>query len=95
MRILITGGTGLIGQHLCKALLAEGHQLTVLSRHPSKTKGNVVNPIEIVKQYETDAVRFTWRVWHRPAQISRLTSRAPRATARLRTKSGTRRGSFS
>ena len=34
MRILITGGTGLIGRHLCKALLSEGHQLTVLSRHP-------------------------------------------------------------
>jgi uncharacterized protein (TIGR01777 family) len=34
MHILITGGTGLIGRHLCKALLAEGHQLTVLSRHP-------------------------------------------------------------
>ena len=34
MRILITGGTGLIGRSLCKALLADGHQLTVLSRHP-------------------------------------------------------------
>lgn len=34
MNILITGGTGLIGSHLCKVLLAEGHQLTVLSRHP-------------------------------------------------------------
>lgn len=34
MRILITGGTGLIGRYLCKALLAEGHQLTVLSRRP-------------------------------------------------------------
>jgi uncharacterized protein (TIGR01777 family) len=34
MHILITGGTGLIGRHLSKALLAEGHQLTVLSRHP-------------------------------------------------------------
>ena len=34
MRILITGGTGLIGRHLCRALLAEGHQLTVLSRRP-------------------------------------------------------------
>jgi uncharacterized protein (TIGR01777 family) len=32
MRILITGGTGLIGRHLCKALLFEGHNLTVLSR---------------------------------------------------------------
>ena len=35
MRILITGGTGLIGRHLCKALLAEGHLLTVLSRRPA------------------------------------------------------------
>lgn len=34
MRILITGGTGLIGRHLCRALLAEGHELTVLSRRP-------------------------------------------------------------
>ncbi|MCK9201740.1 MAG: TIGR01777 family oxidoreductase [Gallionella sp.] len=34
MRILITGGTGLIGRRLCKALLAEGHDLTVLSRKP-------------------------------------------------------------
>jgi len=34
MRIFITGGTGLIGRRLCKALLAEGHELTVLSRNP-------------------------------------------------------------
>lgn len=34
MRILITGGTGLIGRHLCAVLLAQGHTLTVLSRHP-------------------------------------------------------------
>ncbi len=35
MRILITGGTGLIGRHLCRALLAEGHELTVFSRNPA------------------------------------------------------------
>ena len=34
MHILITGGTGLIGRHLCQVLLAEGHELTVLSRNP-------------------------------------------------------------
>lgn len=34
MRILITGGTGLIGRHLCRALLVQGHLLTVLSRRP-------------------------------------------------------------
>ena len=35
MQILITGGTGLIGRQLCRALLAEGHELTVLSRNPA------------------------------------------------------------
>jgi len=35
MHILITGGTGLIGRHLCKALLAQGHELTVFSRNPA------------------------------------------------------------
>lgn len=35
MRILITGGTGLIGRALCTALLARGHALTVLSRRPA------------------------------------------------------------
>jgi hypothetical protein len=34
MRILITGGTGLIGRHLCKTMLAAGHELTVFSRKP-------------------------------------------------------------
>jgi uncharacterized protein len=34
VHILITGGTGLIGRQLCRALLAEGHELTVLSRKP-------------------------------------------------------------
>lgn len=34
MRVLITGGTGLIGRALCRALLADGHRLTVLSRTP-------------------------------------------------------------
>lgn len=34
MRILITGGTGLIGRALCRALAADGHALTVLSRRP-------------------------------------------------------------
>lgn len=35
MHILITGGTGLIGRQLCKALLAQGHELTVFSRNPA------------------------------------------------------------
>lgn len=34
MQVLITGGTGFIGQALCRHFLAAGHHLTVLSRQP-------------------------------------------------------------
>ena len=34
MRILITGGTGMIGTALAKSLLADGHQVWILSRNP-------------------------------------------------------------
>ena len=36
MRILLTGGTGLIGRQLCRHWLSQGHQLTVWSRQPEK-----------------------------------------------------------
>lgn len=36
MRILITGGTGLIGTQLVQALVMHSHQVTVLSRSPQK-----------------------------------------------------------
>lgn len=39
MHILLTGGTGLIGRRLCKHWLAQGHQLTVLSRKPDDVAG--------------------------------------------------------
>ena len=38
MRIIITGGTGLIGRPLCAVLVAEGHDVTVLSRNPEQVK---------------------------------------------------------
>lgn len=34
--VLITGGTGFIGQLLCRALLADGHAVTLLARDPIK-----------------------------------------------------------
>src|SRR5512134_2085224 len=38
MRVIITGGTGLIGRPLSAALVAEGHDVTVLSRNPDNVK---------------------------------------------------------
>lgn len=34
MKISVAGGTGFLGRHICKALIASGHEVTVLSRHP-------------------------------------------------------------
>ncbi len=39
MRIVMTGGTGLIGKALCAHLVAEGHLITVLSRTPDHSRG--------------------------------------------------------
>lgn len=36
MHILLTGGTGLIGRHLCQFWRDQGHQLTVWSRSPER-----------------------------------------------------------
>src|SRR5512135_757004 len=38
MRILITGGTGMIGTALSKSLLAGGHQIWVLTRKPGAVR---------------------------------------------------------
>lgn len=36
MRIIVTGGTGLIGKPLCESLATEGHDVVVLTRSPDK-----------------------------------------------------------
>ncbi len=48
MRILVAGGAGFIGSHLCKRLLAEGHEVIALDNFYTGTKFNlqalVTNP---------------------------------------------------
>ncbi|TAN75870.1 MAG: TIGR01777 family protein [Gallionella sp.] len=55
MHIFITGGTGLIGRQLCKALLADGHELTVLSRSPASVQakcGAGVHAVSSLAQWQ-------------------------------------------
>ena len=41
MRILVTGGAGFIGSHLCEALLAEGHKVVAMDNLVTGTIANI------------------------------------------------------
>ena len=46
MRILVTGGAGFIGSHLCRRLINEGHQVICLDNLFTGTKDNVKDLID-------------------------------------------------
>ena len=39
MRIIVTGGSGLIGRALTESLAADGHEVILLSRAPDRVQG--------------------------------------------------------
>lgn len=43
-KIVVLGGTGFVGTHLCAALVAAGHRVHVLSRNPQTAKNLTVLP---------------------------------------------------
>lgn len=45
MKIIITGGTGFIGRHLCSELIQQQHDVTVLTRDPAKGKEFLPTPV--------------------------------------------------
>ncbi|MBI1762228.1 MAG: TIGR01777 family protein [Acidobacteria bacterium] len=58
MKILITGATGLIGKALSQALVADGHQIVVLTRNPERATGIV------------GATAYAWQPEHEPPPVA-------------------------
>jgi UDP-glucose 4-epimerase len=46
MRILVTGGAGFIGSHLCERLLSEGHSVIALDDFSTGVRTNLVNLLD-------------------------------------------------
>ena len=47
MRVLITGGSGFVGQRLCRRLKEAGHRLLVVSREPDAVRGRLPEGTDI------------------------------------------------
>ena len=45
-RILVTGGAGFLGSHLCERLLADGHDVLCLDNYFTGTKGNIAHMLD-------------------------------------------------
>ena len=45
-RVLVTGGAGFIGSHLCERLLAEGHDVFCVDNYFTGSKGNVAHLLQ-------------------------------------------------
>src|SRR5262245_17295515 len=45
-RVLVTGGAGFLGSHLCERLLAQGHDVLCVDNFFTGTKDNVLTLIE-------------------------------------------------
>ena len=49
MRVLVTGGAGFIGSHLCDALVREGHELTIIDNLSTGRRENVLDAESLVE----------------------------------------------
>jgi len=54
MRVFITGGAGFIGSHLCDALLAQGHQVSILDNMSTGSAANIAHIKEQIEIHQGD-----------------------------------------
>ena len=87
MRVVVTGGAGFIGSHLCEALLADGHHVTVLDNFLTGSKENIKHLLgqerfrlvehDITQPIDADSLGKVGAIFHlaspaSPADFSRI-----------------------
>jgi UDP-glucose 4-epimerase len=58
MKVLITGGTGFVGSHLCDKLIDDGHEIIVLTRNNNKIQ-NIAQNENKIKLELVDTTNFS------------------------------------
>jgi len=58
MKIMITGGTGFVGSHLCDELVKDGHEVILLARNDNK-KANVIKNLHKIRLEYVDVTKFS------------------------------------
>jgi uncharacterized protein len=58
MKIVLTGGSGIVGKVLTQLLIAEGHELTIFTRSPGKTRNLLPGAAEYVQWSSEDESGF-------------------------------------
>jgi UDP-glucose 4-epimerase len=54
MRVFITGGAGFIGSHLCDALIAQGHQISILDNMSTGSAANIAHIKDAIEIHQGD-----------------------------------------
>jgi len=54
MRVFVTGGAGFIGSHLCDALLAQGHQVSILDNMSTGSAANIAHIKDQIEIHQGD-----------------------------------------
>ncbi len=83
MKVVLSGGTGFIGRALCRSLVHQGMDVTVLSRHPLQAKTRLEPSIRVVEwnglapgawEYELDSSTAIINLAGEPIAAGRWTS---------------------
>ncbi len=70
-RILVTGGAGFLGSHLCERLVADGHDVICLDNFFTSQKANVVHLLDL-PNFELIRHDVTMPIWLEVDQIYNL-----------------------